>query len=492
MSIEKSIFRSLEIIEERINEKLTVENIAADVFISKYHYMRLFREIVGDSVMEYITKRKLTLAGEALLKTDASILDIALDYGYDSRDGFTRSFKAFAGLTPAQYRKHGQFRKENNKVEENQAIDSIVAELNEWIMNASDLAEQIRKAKCREPGAFWVCVAEQTEILTTNIRTLIRQIETVVNKPNEIMDSMEIVKTIDDTAFVMYIIAFQIEMTEAKIPVQSTDPVFTEKYRELAKFGVEKAESLSEFFRVLLLSVIDDMRETTKEKVLDAIEKGRTAAAAIPEKLNYIKDEIIQMTDLLSEAPIESMTMRMLEDSFFKIKLIKITTGLNIDESDPALFDKMQAFSDALNDASEFCKTIVTPDDEQAKDITIIKVMQDIVYMENVLFFHVISEIDSLCEELKESAYHKQTEDLTGIKVKINEFKKSTFYAERDENDLSVFHNIAGNVSEIVSDLNNSIKNPDIRGGAIKVITEELKRLVDKTIQCLKDIEVEQ
>jgi AraC family transcriptional regulator len=101
------VFRSLEIIEKRISEKLTVENIAADVFISKYHYMRRFREIVGDSVMEYVTKRKIALAAAALLETDTGILDIALDYGYDSRDGFSRSFKAYMGVTPTEYRRRG-------------------------------------------------------------------------------------------------------------------------------------------------------------------------------------------------------------------------------------------------------------------------------------------------------------------------------------------------------------------------------------------------
>ena len=54
-----------------------------------------------------MTKRKLTLAGRALLATDATILDIALDHGYDSRDSFSRSFKAYIGVTPTEYRKYG-------------------------------------------------------------------------------------------------------------------------------------------------------------------------------------------------------------------------------------------------------------------------------------------------------------------------------------------------------------------------------------------------
>ena len=82
MKNEKPILKSLEIIENRITEKLSVENIASSIFISKYHYQRLFKEIVGDTVMEYVTKRKLTLAGKELLETNDTILNIALRYGY--------------------------------------------------------------------------------------------------------------------------------------------------------------------------------------------------------------------------------------------------------------------------------------------------------------------------------------------------------------------------------------------------------------------------
>ena len=80
MNKETAVFRSLEMIEKRIAEKLTVENISDSVYFSKYHYQRLFREIVGESVMDYVMKRKLTLAGRELLETNATILDIALKF----------------------------------------------------------------------------------------------------------------------------------------------------------------------------------------------------------------------------------------------------------------------------------------------------------------------------------------------------------------------------------------------------------------------------
>ena len=57
------IFQSLNMIEERIQEKLTVGAIAESIHFSKYHYQRMFREAVGDSVMGYVARRRMSSRG---------------------------------------------------------------------------------------------------------------------------------------------------------------------------------------------------------------------------------------------------------------------------------------------------------------------------------------------------------------------------------------------------------------------------------------------
>ena len=144
MNKENPVLRSLDIIESRISERLTVENIASSVYFSKYHYSRLFREVMGDSVIEYVIKRKLTLAGKALLETDSTILDVALQYGYDSHEGFSRSFKAYMGVSPTDYRKYGlasiskKTKKEKEIMVYSKTTDEIIRELNDFITKASD------------------------------------------------------------------------------------------------------------------------------------------------------------------------------------------------------------------------------------------------------------------------------------------------------------------------------------------------------------------
>ena len=81
MNKNEPILRSLATIEANLLEKLTVEALAGDIHFSKHYYQRMFREIVGDSVMHYVARRKISLAAKELVTTNATILEIALKYG---------------------------------------------------------------------------------------------------------------------------------------------------------------------------------------------------------------------------------------------------------------------------------------------------------------------------------------------------------------------------------------------------------------------------
>lgn len=94
-------------IEENLTEDLSVENIAKQAFISSFYFQKAFSMLCGFTVGEYIRLRRLTLAGSELLATDEKIIDIALKYGYDSPDSFTKAFTRFHGITPSAARKDG-------------------------------------------------------------------------------------------------------------------------------------------------------------------------------------------------------------------------------------------------------------------------------------------------------------------------------------------------------------------------------------------------
>lgn len=99
-----SISRAIEYIEKNLTNDLTISDISKSAYISPYYFQKGFNMLCGYSVSEYIRNRRLSLAGEELLNTNNKIIDIALKYGYDSPDSFTKAFTRFHGTTPNSVR----------------------------------------------------------------------------------------------------------------------------------------------------------------------------------------------------------------------------------------------------------------------------------------------------------------------------------------------------------------------------------------------------
>ncbi len=105
MEWSESISRAIDYIESHIKEELTIADIARQALVSPYYFQKGFSMLCGFTVGEYIKKRRLTLAGSELVSTDRKIIDIALAYGYDSPDSFTKACIRFHGATPTAIRK---------------------------------------------------------------------------------------------------------------------------------------------------------------------------------------------------------------------------------------------------------------------------------------------------------------------------------------------------------------------------------------------------
>lgn len=101
----KAIGLSIQYIEEHLTEELTADIIAEQVYISSFYFQKGFSMLCGFSVSEYIRNRRLALAGNDLSTGNERIIDIAVKYGYDSPDSFTKAFTRFHGVTPSAARK---------------------------------------------------------------------------------------------------------------------------------------------------------------------------------------------------------------------------------------------------------------------------------------------------------------------------------------------------------------------------------------------------
>ncbi len=104
---QQSIERALQFIESRLRQPVTLDEVAEQACYSKYHLIRLFQAVMGDTVMEYLRKRRISESGTDLIKTNLSILDIALAYQFESQEAYSRSFQQVFGMPPGHFRKKG-------------------------------------------------------------------------------------------------------------------------------------------------------------------------------------------------------------------------------------------------------------------------------------------------------------------------------------------------------------------------------------------------
>lgn len=103
----ESIREGISYIEENITKDLSVKEIADMVNISPFYFQKGFAMLCGYTISEYIKRRRLALAGSEVLSTNGKIIDIAIKYGYDSPDSFTKAFTRFHGATPSAVRREG-------------------------------------------------------------------------------------------------------------------------------------------------------------------------------------------------------------------------------------------------------------------------------------------------------------------------------------------------------------------------------------------------
>lgn len=107
MNWTKTIEDAIAYIEENITEDLTVSRIADEVNISAFYFQKGFSMLCGYTVGEYIRMRRLSLAGGEISSSDSKVIELALKYGYDSPDSFTKAFTRFHGSTPTDVRRNG-------------------------------------------------------------------------------------------------------------------------------------------------------------------------------------------------------------------------------------------------------------------------------------------------------------------------------------------------------------------------------------------------
>ncbi|CAG7597107.1 HTH-type transcriptional activator RhaR [Paenibacillus solanacearum] len=103
----KRMNNAMEYIETHLSEAIDFDHVARIACCSTYHFQRMFSFITNVPLSEYIRRRRLTLAAFELQNSGVKVIDIALKYGYESPEAFSRAFKKMHGVMPTSARDKG-------------------------------------------------------------------------------------------------------------------------------------------------------------------------------------------------------------------------------------------------------------------------------------------------------------------------------------------------------------------------------------------------
>ena len=105
IDVKERIQASIDYIEANLDKKIKLEELAGKACYSIFHFHRIFKQIVGQTAMDYLRKRRLAMAAQELKDAKEAIVDIALKYQFYSQESFTRAFTGEYGISPARFRK---------------------------------------------------------------------------------------------------------------------------------------------------------------------------------------------------------------------------------------------------------------------------------------------------------------------------------------------------------------------------------------------------
>lgn len=115
--------KSISFIQEHYDSQINVEDLAEVAGISVDHFYKIFKQISGETPITYVNRHRTRLAANLLKYTDLSVLDIALQTGFDNVSYFIKTFKKFTGFTPSAWRKEDLKKTENARLVMTESVE---------------------------------------------------------------------------------------------------------------------------------------------------------------------------------------------------------------------------------------------------------------------------------------------------------------------------------------------------------------------------------
>jgi len=289
MQKQSGIFDSVSFIEGSLADALSIDALAERTYFSRSHYQRLFRAVVGEPVMEYIKKRRLQQACRALGEGTATVLDVAVAYGYESYEGFSRAFKAYFGVSPGRYRKinAGMEKEENAMLSEEMkgslarhsgeiihVLVPIAAEFTQLAIEARDAG-----AKAGNPGKSALILSEEYGHLARRISDFVEEIKSGCEEPEasvfDLYDRMHArLKGLDDIFFQMNLLHFlsAIETARMAVPPPEAFASIDTKMRALTTQAMKTRSSVLHIMEEVMRQIRAEIKKDADARMASAVE----------------------------------------------------------------------------------------------------------------------------------------------------------------------------------------------------------------------------
>ena len=153
-------------IQEHLDDDLALPTLAHVAAFSPFHYHRIFRGMVGETVAEYVRRLRLERAARQLRDTDRPVIELALDAGYEAHEAFTRAFRARFGEPPSGFRKSSRDRRSGGDSEPGESGHPRLAPGGSMPDVQLETLDPSRVAFLRHVGPYSECAHAWDRLLT--------------------------------------------------------------------------------------------------------------------------------------------------------------------------------------------------------------------------------------------------------------------------------------------------------------------------------------
>lgn len=205
MQLISIIQNSIDYIESNLKSDLSLEELASNAGYSKYHFARMFKSFTGLAVMEYINRRIL-IHSAFEISNGAKVIDVAYDYGFNTRAGFYKAFKKQFGCSPTDFINMHIADKpyKINLLQEEHIMIShkkLNMVLSHWNLQETKISDYYHINTSKRSENIWLIDDKYFLKAVTNFSTLEKQetIYEILNNSNII--SASVVKNIDGNSY---------------------------------------------------------------------------------------------------------------------------------------------------------------------------------------------------------------------------------------------------------------------------------------------------